>query len=125
MGGAVRDWDFCSVSRTFERPNVILIYQSTEWKTIDKGLEFLPRAFMPHIRHKTTFGRKVSGLTYNEVTGKIAVNWREKDDQFSLIPKSAEFDYAIVAVPFSIVRLWRTPREWHSTFLHQFFTLTF
>jgi hypothetical protein len=71
----------------------------------------MPRAFMPHIRDKVTFGRYVSGLTYKEDTGNIAVNWRDQGDKFSLEPKSADFDYAVVAVPFTKVRLWRNPRE--------------
>jgi hypothetical protein len=89
----------------------LLTPSSTTWRTIDKGLESLPLAFMPHIQNKTTFGRKVTGLTFKNETGKIAINWRDDDDKFSLEPKSAEFDYAVVAVPFTKVRLWRRPRE--------------
>ncbi|KAL3441873.1 flavin-containing amine oxidoreductase-domain containing protein [Aspergillus insuetus] len=83
-------------------------FSASEWRTIDKGLESLPRAFYPHIANKTTFGRKVSGLSYNESTGKIAVNWRE--DPLDLVPESEEYDYAVVATPFSKVRLWDLPR---------------
>ncbi|KAL3460926.1 flavin-containing amine oxidoreductase-domain containing protein [Aspergillus heterothallicus] len=83
-------------------------FSASEWRTIDKGLESLPRAFYPHVANKTTFGRKVSGLTYNETTSKIAVNWRE--DPFDLEPQSEEYDYAVVATPFSKVRLWDLPR---------------
>ncbi|CEL10066.1 Putative L-amino acid oxidase [Aspergillus calidoustus] len=83
-------------------------FSASEWRTIDKGLESLPRAFYPHIVNKTTFGRKVEGLSYNETTGKIAVNWRE--DPLDLVPESAEYDYAVVATPFSKVRLWDLPR---------------
>ncbi|KAL2810054.1 flavin-containing amine oxidoreductase-domain containing protein [Aspergillus granulosus] len=83
-------------------------FSASEWRTIDKGLESLPRAFYPHIANKTTFGRKVSGLTYNATTAKIAVNWR--DDPLDLTPNSQEYDYAVVATPFSKVRLWDLPR---------------
>ncbi|KAL3475543.1 hypothetical protein BJX99DRAFT_157795 [Aspergillus californicus] len=83
-------------------------FAATHWRTIDKGLESLPRAFYPHIANKTTFGRKVSGLTYNETSHKIAVNWRE--DPFQMVPESEEYDYAVVATPFSKVRLWELPR---------------
>jgi monoamine oxidase len=83
-------------------------FSASEWRTIDKGLESLPRAFYPHIANKTTFGRKVEGLSYNESTGKIAVNWRE--DPLDLVPESEEYDYAVVATPFSKVRLWDLPR---------------
>ncbi|KAL2839359.1 flavin-containing amine oxidoreductase-domain containing protein [Aspergillus pseudoustus] len=83
-------------------------FSASEWRTIDKGLESLPRAFYPHIVNKTTFGRKVSGLSYNATTSKVAVNWR--DDPLALTPESQEYDYAIVAAPFSKVRLWDLPR---------------
>ncbi|KAL4779916.1 flavin-containing amine oxidoreductase-domain containing protein [Aspergillus varians] len=83
-------------------------FSASEWRTIDKGLESLPRAFYPHIEGKTTFGRKVTGLTYNQTTGKIAVNWRE--DPLQMVPESEEYDYAVVTAPFSKVRLWDLPR---------------
>ncbi|PYH87879.1 hypothetical protein BO71DRAFT_489214 [Aspergillus ellipticus CBS 707.79] len=83
-------------------------FAATEWRTIDKGLESLPRAFYPHIANKTTFGRKVDGLIYNATTNKIAYTWR--DHAFQLTPqKSEEYDYAVVAAPFSKVRLWDLP----------------
>lgn len=83
-------------------------FSASEWRTIDKGLESLPRAFYPHVGNKTTFGRKITGLVYNETTAKIAVNWR--DDPLQIVPQSEEYDYAIVAAPFSKVRLWDLPR---------------
>ncbi|KAF7588240.1 hypothetical protein BBP40_005960 [Aspergillus hancockii] len=83
-------------------------FSATKWRTIDKGLESLPRAFWPHVANKTTLGRKVEGLSYNETSRKIAVNWREDPMQFE--PKSEEYDYAVVAAPFSKVRLWDLPR---------------
>lgn len=83
-------------------------FSASEWRTIDKGLESLPRAFYPHAGNKTTFGRKITGLAHNETTGKIAVNWR--DDPLQRTPQSEEYDYAVVAAPFSKVRLWDLPR---------------
>ncbi|KAL4909552.1 hypothetical protein BDW74DRAFT_187613 [Aspergillus multicolor] len=83
-------------------------FAATEFRTIDKGLESLPRAFYPHIANKTTFGRKITGLKYNETSAKIALTWR--DDPLQLEPESQEYDYAVVAAPFSKVRLWDLPR---------------
>ncbi|KAJ5951219.1 Amine oxidase [Penicillium vulpinum] len=83
-------------------------FSATKWRTIDKGLESLPRAFYPHVQKKTTFNRTVDGLIYNETTGKIAVAWRE--DLFQMVPETKEYDYAVVAAPFSKVRLWDLPR---------------
>jgi monoamine oxidase len=96
-------------------------FAATTWRTIDKGLESLPRAFFPHIASKTTFNRKVSGLTWNETSNKIAVNWRE--DPFQLRPEGKEYDYAIVAAPFSKVRLWELPR--YSSLLRRISTLNY
>ncbi|SPO02612.1 related to L-amino-acid oxidase [Cephalotrichum gorgonifer] len=82
-------------------------FSATNWRTIDKGLNSLPKAFAPHIEGKITYGRKVEGLTYNDKDNTVFVNWRE--DEFDIKPKYDKYDYAIVAVPFSKVRLWRMP----------------
>ncbi|KAK5073828.1 hypothetical protein LTR51_004411 [Lithohypha guttulata] len=82
-------------------------FSADRWRTIDQGLSRLPAAFGPHIEGKITYGRKVEGLTFNNDTQRMAVNWR--DDPLAMIPETQEYDYAIVAVPFTKVRLWRTP----------------
>lgn len=82
-------------------------FSADKWRTIDKGLSSLPAAFHPHVDGKVIYGRKVEGLTFDNDTQKIAVNWR--DSPLDVNAKSEEFDYAVVAVPFSKVRLWRTP----------------
>jgi monoamine oxidase len=82
-------------------------FSATTWRTIDKGLESLPRAFYPHVQDRLTLGRKVTGLKHDESTGKIAVQWRQ--DPFAMEPESEEYDYAVIAVPFSKVRLWDLP----------------
>jgi monoamine oxidase len=84
-----------------------LYFSATKWRTIDQGLEKMPLAFMPHIEGKVTFGRKVEGLTYDNETDTVNVDWR--DDPFAQTPKGETYDYAVVAVPFSKVRLWRMP----------------
>lgn len=84
-------------------------FSATKWRTIDKGLESLPKAFYPHVEGKLTLNRTVAGLSYNEETGKVAVTWR--DDPLQMVPnKSEEYDYAVVAAPFSKVRLWEMPQ---------------
>ncbi|KAG9254385.1 uncharacterized protein F5Z01DRAFT_681435 [Emericellopsis atlantica] len=82
-------------------------FSATNWRTIDKGLESLPRAFAPHVEGKITYGRKITGLDYNNDTSKVSLTWREHPLDKST--KTEEYDYAVVAVPFSKVRLWRTP----------------
>lgn len=82
-------------------------FAATTWKTIDKGLESLPRAFYALVKGKLTLNRTVSELTYNNDTGKIAVNRRE--DPFAMEPLAEDYDHAVVAAPFSKVRMWKTP----------------
>lgn len=88
-------------------------FSATTWKTIDKGLESLPRAFLPHVQSRLTLGRKVTGLKHDNNTGKVAIEWRQ--DPFAMEPESEEYDYAIVSAPFSKVRLWSLPQ--YSTLL--------
>ncbi|CAI6331901.1 unnamed protein product [Periconia digitata] len=83
-------------------------FAATTWKTIDKGLESLPRAFYPLVKDRLTLGRKVDGLVHNADTGKISITWRE--DPLAMEPESEEYDYAVVAAPFSKVRLWNLPK---------------
>ncbi|KAI9923764.1 hypothetical protein ASPWEDRAFT_54814 [Aspergillus wentii DTO 134E9] len=83
-------------------------FAATEWRTIDKGLESLPRAFYPHVADRTTLNRTVDGLVYNTTSGKIGVAWR--NHPLDMTPQTKEYDYAVVAVPFSKVRLWEMPQ---------------
>ncbi|RAR05452.1 L-amino-acid oxidase precursor [Stemphylium lycopersici] len=83
-------------------------FSATTWRTIDKGLESLPRAFYPHVQDRLTLGRKITGLKYDESTEKVSVEWRQ--DPFAMEPESEEYDYAVVAVPFSKVRIWDLPK---------------
>ncbi|KAF2641117.1 hypothetical protein P280DRAFT_303009 [Massarina eburnea CBS 473.64] len=83
-------------------------FGATTWRTIDKGLESLPRAFYPLVKDKLTLGRKIDGLVHNEETGKVSVTWR--NNPLDMEPESEDYDYAVVAVPFSKVRLWNLPK---------------
>lgn len=82
-------------------------FGATTWRTIDKGLESLPRAFYPLVKDRLTLGRKITGLKYNNDTDKISLTWRE--DPFAMETEEEEYDYAVVATPFSKVRLWELP----------------
>ncbi|KAB8067109.1 hypothetical protein BDV29DRAFT_163738 [Aspergillus leporis] len=83
-------------------------FATASWQTIDKGFDSLPRAFSPYVINKTTLGCRVSGLEYNETTDKVSVSWR--DSPLERNASSKEYDYAIVAAPFTKVRLWEMPR---------------
>lgn len=81
-------------------------FAASKWLTIDKGLESLPRAFYPHVEGKITYGRKIDGIEHEENSSKVSLTWRDSPLEDA---QSEEYDYAVVAVPFSKVRLWKKP----------------
>jgi monoamine oxidase len=85
-----------------------IYHASTEIRTIDKGVESLPRAFIPHIEGKITLNHTVEGLIYNETSNKISIAWRKA--LLQMVPEIVEHDYAIITAPFTKVRLWDLPR---------------
>lgn len=83
-------------------------FSATEWRTIDHGLSRLPHAFTPAVEGRIQYNTTVQGMSWNETTQKMSVEYRNKD-LLSMTPETQEFDYVVVAVPFSRVRLWRLP----------------
>ncbi|CAG8153317.1 unnamed protein product [Penicillium salamii] len=81
---------------------------ATEIRTIDKGVESLPKAFMPLLEGKLTLNRTIDGLVYNKTSDQVAITWRK--DPFQVRPESIEFDHVVVTAPFTKVRLWDLPR---------------
>jgi len=79
-------------------------FSANEWVTIDKGLNRLAEAFHPIVDNRLTYGRRVEQVSFNETTGRTGVVWRKDGEK-----ESKEYDKTIVAVPFSIARLWKTP----------------
>ncbi|KAJ4157121.1 hypothetical protein NW754_008763 [Fusarium falciforme] len=56
-------------------------FSAMNWRTIDKGLDSLPRAFVPHIKDKITYGRKITGLQHNNETSKsckVALHYKTR-----------------------------------------------
>lgn len=90
-------------------PFEYLYFSATDWVTIDKGLSALPRAFTPSIKGKIQYNTPVSELRWDNLTQKVSAHWRSSRNAFSMQTASQKFDYAIVAAPFSVVRLWRLP----------------
>ncbi|KAK5128686.1 hypothetical protein LTR85_000019 [Meristemomyces frigidus] len=83
-------------------------FAATEWRTIDQGLSRLPAAFGPQVLNRTIFQTAVQGMVWNETSEKMTINFRN-ENLFDIEPETMEFDYAVVAVPFTRVRLWRLP----------------
>ncbi|KAK7531058.1 hypothetical protein IWX47DRAFT_793193 [Phyllosticta citricarpa] len=84
-----------------------IYFGATEWRTIDKGLSSLPRAFVPSVANRTRYNTKVEKLAYDDEAKKMTVSWRPDGPWSDLT--SAEYDYTVVAVPFTRVRLWKLP----------------
>ncbi|KAJ9622609.1 hypothetical protein H2203_006257 [Taxawa tesnikishii (nom. ined.)] len=89
-------------------PYESVYFGATTWRTIDQGLSRLPAAFGPQVLNRTRFQTSVQEMSWNATTRKMAVKFRPSNP-FDMSPESVEFDYTIVAVPFSRVRLWRLP----------------
>ncbi|KAF2162834.1 hypothetical protein M409DRAFT_68827 [Zasmidium cellare ATCC 36951] len=83
-------------------------FSATSWKTIDKGLTSLPKAFGPQVLNRTIFQTAVQGMSWDNSTQKMTLQYRNKNP-FDIEPETMSFDYVVVAVPFSKVRLWRLP----------------
>jgi hypothetical protein len=85
-----------------------LYFSATDWKTIDKGVSRLPAAFDPLVANRTQFNTAVHQLEWDDTRKRMTVKWWAKG-ALSLEAESTEFDYVVVSVPFSKVRLWRLP----------------
>ncbi|KAL1588819.1 hypothetical protein WHR41_02722 [Cladosporium halotolerans] len=88
-------------------------FEATEWRTIDKGLSRLPAAFGPQVLNRTIFQTSVQGMSFDENTQKLSILHRD-NNLFDVEPQSMEVDYAVVAIPFSRVRLWNPMPDYTS-----------
>ncbi|KAK0372862.1 L-amino-acid oxidase [Colletotrichum limetticola] len=84
-----------------------MYFQAASYKTIDGGLSRLPLAFHPLVDDITTMDRKIERVQFDSENSKVNLQWREsfKNQTF----ETSEYDYALLAVPFSIIRKWRLP----------------
>ncbi|KAJ5597204.1 hypothetical protein N7537_007288 [Penicillium hordei] len=84
-----------------------MFFSSKEWKTIDKGMSRLPNAFKPLVKDDLKYRRKIQKVEFLEHEKKVQVSWKNHytDRQF----QNTSYDYAFVAVPFTVVRKWELP----------------
>ncbi|KAH7034539.1 flavin-containing amine oxidoreductase-domain containing protein [Microdochium trichocladiopsis] len=82
-------------------------FSASAWRTIDGGLSRLPAAFHPLVDGVTRMGNWVDGFSFDSCKQKVSLSLKNK--------KAEEFDYAIIAMPFSQVRKWRLPQWLPST----------
>lgn len=82
-------------------------FDAAHWRTIDGGLNRLPLSFHPLVDNYTTMGRKIERVQYDAEGEQVTLQWRHNYTETEF--QNATYDYAVVAVPFSIVKKWRLP----------------
>lgn len=84
---------------------------TTEWKCIDGGFNRLSDAFVPHIQDRLTLNRKIRKLeTVQDATGHTRgtkLSWYPSVSNRTF--ESKEYDYTIMAVPFTQTRFMDLP----------------
>ena len=81
-----------------------LYFSASTWKTIDGGLNRLPLSFEPLVEKSTTFKRRIERIQFSPTSNKVTLQSRQsyKDKLVS-----TTHDYAVLAVPLSILRKFR------------------
>ncbi|KAF5579562.1 amino-acid oxidase [Fusarium subglutinans] len=85
-----------------------MYFSAASYKTIDGGLNRLPLSFHPLVDNITTMERKIERIRYSETEEKVTLQWRKEYNDTTF--HNSTFDYAVIAVPFSVVRRWRLPK---------------
>lgn len=81
-----------------------------EWITIDRGMSQLANAFWgTPAANRTVMGRKIFKVDNEDVTGRVRLHWKPNDTASVRDSQNETYDYAIISVPFSVVRYWRLP----------------
>ncbi|KAJ3496790.1 hypothetical protein NLG97_g2394 [Lecanicillium saksenae] len=82
-----------------------MFHGARDYKTVDGGLNRIPQSFAPLVSDSIQMGVKVERVQY--ANGKVTLQWKPsfRDKDF----RDSTFDYAIISVPFSVVRQWRMP----------------
>ncbi|KAJ4155377.1 hypothetical protein LMH87_000626 [Akanthomyces muscarius] len=85
----------------------------TEWKCVDGGFDRITDAFVPHVRDRLTLNRKIRKIEpiynsqNNQTTTGTRLSWYPSVANRTLLHK--DYDYAIVAVPFTMTRFMDLP----------------
>ncbi|OAA56024.1 amine oxidase [Cordyceps fumosorosea ARSEF 2679] len=84
----------------------------TEWKCVDGGFDRITEAFVPHVHDRLTLNRKVRKIapvydgSGRQQTG-TRVSWFPSVEDRTPVHK--DYDYAVVAVPFTMTRFMELP----------------
>ncbi|ORY71487.1 L-amino acid oxidase [Pseudomassariella vexata] len=84
-----------------------MYFEAATWKTIDGGLSRLPLSFHPLVDNITSMNTKVQRVEFIEEEQKVKLQW--KNDYTDSTFQNATYDYAVMALPFSIVKKMRLP----------------
>ncbi|KAI1401921.1 flavin-containing amine oxidoreductase [Hypoxylon fuscum] len=82
-------------------------FGAATWKTIDGGLSRLPQSFHPLVDNVTTMDRKIERVEWLDDIQRVKLQWR--DNYTDTVYQNASYDYAVFALPFSIVKKMRLP----------------
>ncbi|KAI1463958.1 flavin-containing amine oxidoreductase-domain containing protein [Daldinia caldariorum] len=82
-------------------------FGATKWKTIDGGLSRLPQSFHPLVDNVTTMNRKIERVEWLGDAQRVNLQWR--DNYTDTVFQNASYDYAVFAVPFTMVKKMRVP----------------
>ncbi|KAL2872977.1 hypothetical protein SGCOL_011875 [Colletotrichum sp. CLE4] len=83
----------------------------TEWKCVDKGFNRISDAFIPHVSSRLTLNRKIRKLeSFEKLDGRTLtrLSWYPNTKNRTL--ESKEYDYTIMAVPFTMTRFMDLPQ---------------
>jgi monoamine oxidase len=69
----------------------------TDMVQIEGGMDLLPRAFLPELRHRIRFGARMIAL--DQSPGNVTVHYQTAGGRFAVTG-----DYAILTVPFPVLR---------------------
>lgn len=82
----------------------------TAWKCVDGGFDRITDAFVPHVRDRLTLDRKIRKIEPvhgSSGNARTRLSWFPSVDNRTLLHK--DYDYAIVAVPFTMTRFMDLP----------------
>ncbi|KAK8110119.1 L-amino-acid oxidase [Apiospora kogelbergensis] len=81
-------------------------FSATTWSTINGGLSRLPLSFHPLVDNITTMDAHIDKVEYLDEEQRVRLSWKQNKESTY---QNATFDYAVIAMPFSKVKLWRLP----------------
>lgn len=80
-------------------------FGAVSWRTIDHGLQRLADAFGPLLNGRIQFSSWVGKSSFDSATHKVTLSSRNNWSNETYTDET--FDYAVVGVPFSVVRSWK------------------